>query len=154
MSRYSLGNAAIAGLLAGLVFLAMEMILVATVGGGSPWGPPRMMGAIVLGPGVLPPPATFDAGIFAAGMLVHFALSAALGIIFALIARRLSLSAGALAGLGALFGLAVYFVNFYGFTAIFPWFEMARNWITIVSHLVFGAVLAWWLGGRSDSREA
>lgn len=79
-------------------------------------------------------------------MLVHSALSAVLGIVFALIAGRLSMSNGALVAVGALFGLAVYLVNFYGFTAVFPWFEMTRNWITIVSHLVFGAVLAWWLG--------
>jgi hypothetical protein len=150
MSQYPLGKAAVAGLLAGLIFVAMEMVLVATVG-GSPWGPPRMMGAIVLGPHVLPPPATFDAGIFAVGMLVHFALSAVLGVIFAFAVGRLSLSTVALVGLGALFGLAVYLVNFYGFTAVFPWFEMARNWITIVSHLVFGAVLAWWLSRHAPA---
>lgn len=149
MFRYPLGKAAAAGVIAGLVFVAMEMILVASVGGGSAWGPPRMMGAIVLGPEVLPPPATFDAGIVAVGMLVHFALSAILGVIFALAAGRSGLSRNALIGVGALFGLAVYVVNFYGFTAVFPWFEMARNWITVVSHLVFGAVLAWWLGQRA-----
>ncbi|MGN3974833.1 hypothetical protein [Tsuneonella sp. SYSU-LHT278] len=153
MSQRSLRQAAVAGLLAGLVFVSMEMILVGTVGGGSPWGPPRMMGAIVLGTSVLPPPATFDAGIFTVGMLVHFALSAVLGVIFGFIARRMTVSTGALVGLGALFGLAVYLVNFYGFTTIFPWFEMARNWITIVSHLVFGAVLAWWLGRRQSHQE-
>jgi hypothetical protein len=33
-------------------------------------------------------------------------------------------------------------VNFYGFTALFPWFAMARNWISIFGHLVFGLVAA------------
>ena len=41
----------------------------------------------------------------------------------------------------ALVGLALYVVGFYGFTAIFPWFAMARNMITIVSHIAFGMVL-------------
>lgn len=37
-----------AGLIAGLIFMMMEMILV-WLTGGSPWGPPRMMAAIVMG---------------------------------------------------------------------------------------------------------
>ena len=57
MSNIPMNRAIVGGLIAGLVFLTMEMILVATVGGGSLWGPPRMMGAILLGPEVLPPPA-------------------------------------------------------------------------------------------------
>lgn len=73
------------GIVAGLIFVLVEMILVPTVGGGSAFGPPRMMAAIAMGKDVLPPPATFDAGIFAVGMLVHFALSAVLGVIFALL---------------------------------------------------------------------
>jgi hypothetical protein len=39
------------------------------------------------------------------------------------------------------FGLAIYVVNFYGFTALFPWFADARGWIAILSHAVFGLVL-------------
>lgn len=136
-------NGAVAGLIAGLVFVVLEMLLVPTVGGGSAWGPPRMMAAIAMGEGVLPPPATFDAVIFAVGMVVHFALSALLGVVFAAIAGAMRLGAGALVLVGAGFGLVVYFVNFYGFTAVFPWFAIARNAITIVAHLVFGAVLGW-----------
>jgi hypothetical protein len=30
----------------------------------------------------------------------------------------------------------------YGFTAVFPWFEAARDWITLVTHIVFGITLA------------
>jgi len=37
----------------------------------------------------------------------------------------------------------VYFVNFYGMTAVFPWFAMARGWIGIFAHIVYGAVLGW-----------
>ena len=55
-----------------------------------------------------------------------------------------SFSAGAAVALGAAFGLLIYLVNIYPVAAIlFPWFAMARNWITISSHIVFGAVLAW-----------
>ncbi len=141
-TAFSISAAIKAGLIAGLVFLVMEMVLVATIGGGSPWGPPRMMAAIGMGNGVLPPPPTFDAGIVIVGIIIHFVLSVVLALIFAQIASRVSLSHTMLAVVGAIFGLVVYVVNFYGFTAIFPWFEMARNGITIASHIVFGLVLA------------
>lgn len=134
---------AVAGLIAGLVFLVLELVLVPLALGGPLWGPPRMMAAIAMGDGVLPPPATFDAGVVLVGMLVHFALSAVLGVIFAWLAKASGLSGGMLLLAGAVFGLLVYIVNFYGLTAIFPWFAMARNWVTILAHIVFGLVLAW-----------
>jgi len=40
------------------------------------------------------------------------------------------------------FGLAMYLLNFYGMTRFFPWFAEARNWVNVVSHLVFGVVVA------------
>lgn len=128
------------GIIAGVVFLMLEMIMVPVFGGGSPWGPPRMMAAIVLGEGVLPPPATFDLGIVMAAMGLHLVLSVVYAVVFALAVGRLSL--GPALALGAVGGLILYLVNFYGFTALFPWFAMARNWISILGHLVFGLVAA------------
>ncbi len=129
-----------AGIIAGFVFLALEMVMVPLFGGGSPWGPPRMMAAIVLGEGVLPPPATFELGIIMAAMGLHLVLSIVYAVIFALTVSRLSL--GPALALGGVGGLILYLVNFYGFTALFPWFAMARNWISIFGHLVFGLVAA------------
>ncbi len=140
-----------AGLIAGFVFLVLEMVLVPTVGGGSAWGPPRMMAGIAMGEGVLPPPATFDAAIVLVGFAVHFALSIVLAAVFAVLVGRFTLSRNMLIALGALFGLAVYVVDFYGFTAIFPWFAMARNWITILAHAVFGMVLGWYMARGSST---
>jgi hypothetical protein len=40
------------------------------------------------------------------------------------------------------FGLLLYGVNMYGFTAAFAWFEACRDWITLAAHLVFGIMLA------------
>lgn len=144
-----------AGLIAGVVFMMMEMILVA-VTGGSPWGPPRMMAAIVMGDAVLPPPASFDLMVFMAAMIVHFVLSVVLAFAFARAVSHWHLSFGVALALGAAFGLLIYLVNFYLVTAIlFPWFAMARNWITISSHVVFGAVLAWaYLALASGERGA
>jgi len=55
-----------AGVIAGLVFLILEMIMVPVFANGSPWGAPRMMAAIVMGQGVLPPLVTFDTVILMA----------------------------------------------------------------------------------------
>lgn len=130
-----------AGLVAGAVFLMLEMAMLAMTG-ESPWGPPRMMAAIVLGEGVLPPPATFDITIVMVAMMVHFALSLVLAFALAFALTMVRVGFGFALLIGAAFGLAVYAVNFYGFTALFPWFAMARNMIGIVGHLVFGVVLA------------
>lgn len=128
-----------AGLVAGLVFMVTEMLLVAMFLGGSAWGPPRMIAAMVLGRDVLPPPATFDAVVFTVAMLIHFTLSILLGFAFAFIAGRRSIGTAAL--VGAVFGLVVYAINFHGMTVVFPWFAEARNGVSICAHLLFGAVL-------------
>ena len=130
-----------AGIIAGIVFVMLEMVLAATVGGGSAWGPPRMIAAIAMGKGVLPPPATFDLTILMVAMAIHFVVAIILAIVFALIAdaARWSLMTSAIAGL--VFGILIYSVNFYGMTAVFPWFAMARGMIAIFAHTMFGLVL-------------
>lgn len=131
-----------AGLVAGAVFMVLEMMMVWLFLGQSMWGPPRMIAAMVLGTGVLPPPATFDIGIVMTAMIVHFMLSVILALILAPIIRNMK--PGAAVTAGAVFGLAVYLINFYPIAAMFfPWFSNARNWVSVVAHIVFGAVLAW-----------
>lgn len=129
-----------AGIAAGVAFMALEMALVALMRGESPWAPPRMIAAIGMGEGVLPPPATFDPVIFAVAMAIHFALAVLLAVILGWVISRFALGMIASIVGGTVFGLAVYYVNFYGFTALFPWFAMARGPIGIVAHAVFGAV--------------
>ena len=144
MQASELRRGAIAGIIAGIVFVMVEMAAVTMVMGMSPWGPPRMMAAIVLGEGALPPPETFDAGIVFVGMMVHFVLSAVLGAGFAMAASRMCTSLAHATIAGILMGIVIYGVNFYGFTALFPWFAMARNAITITAHAIFGAVMGWY----------
>jgi len=132
-----------AGLIAGVVFMMLEMALVGTVGGDSPWAPPRMIAAIAMGEGVLPPPATFDAAIMTVAMMVHLTISVLLGAILGWIISHWRMNLVTAVVLGTLFGLAVYFVDFYIMTAIFPWFAMARGTISIVAHAIFGLVLGW-----------
>lgn len=131
-----------AGLIAGVVFMMAEMIMVWLFLGQSPWGPPRMIAAMVLGQDVLPPPATFDIGILMTAMMIHFILAVVYGFIFGWIVHNMNMGTAVLTGAGL--GLAIYLINFYPIAAaLFPWFAMARNWVSIVSHIMFGAVLAW-----------
>jgi hypothetical protein len=128
-----------AAIIAGAVFMMLEMVMVPVFMGGSPWGSPRMIAAIGMGKGVLPPPATFDVGIMMVAMLIHFVLSVILAFLFAFIARGRTVGMATM--IGAAFGLVVYLVNFYGMTAVFPWFAMGRGWIGIFAHVMYGAVL-------------
>lgn len=141
-SRLDWKAASWAGVIAGLVFVLVEMMLVWLVQGMSPWGPPRMMAAMVLGPGILPPPADFSAVAMATAMVIHLPLSIAYGLVLGLAVHRLRMGAALLAG--AAFGLlAVYAINFYVIAPMaFSWFVEARNWISALSHVVFGMMLA------------
>lgn len=130
-----------AGSIAGIIFMGLEMILVQIFRGESLWGPPRMIAAILLGKSVLTSTASFNLAVFITTLALHFVLSIVYALILAWIVHSLDATRGILVGAG--FGLLLYFINFYGFTALFPWFAMARNPITIFTHIVFGIVVAW-----------
>lgn len=72
----------------------------------------------------------------AVASLVHVALSLAYTALLVPFVERNS-GPGALIT-GAAFGLALYIVNMYGFTAIFPWFVQSRDWIAAMAHIAFG----------------
>jgi hypothetical protein len=96
----------------------------------------RLTAAIVLGREALAEQAGWPWRALLLATLIHFALSIAyaalaLGLVRQL-RRRLVLPGG------ALYGLAIYAVNLYGFTALFPWFVVSRGGATLFAHLVFG----------------
>ncbi len=143
MTKLFFKKVVIAGLIAGAVFMMLEMIMVPMFMGGSPWGPPRMIAAILLGKSVLPmppQPVTFDFGVMMAAMFLHFMLSIIFAIIIGWLCKNLSVGTSVL--VGAAIGLILYFINFYGLTSVFPWFAMARTWVSIFSHVMFGIVAA------------
>lgn len=132
-----------AGVAAGVAATALQLVLWWAFWDALPWilyRDARLAAAIVMGRGVLPPPATLDAGVMLAATLIHFALSITYSMILACFISRLGMALSLLAG--TLYGLALYGINMYGFTLIFPWFSEVRDWITVVTHAVFGAALA------------
>jgi hypothetical protein len=100
----------------------------------------RLTAAILMGPDVLPPPASLSWKVMIVATFIHFLISIGYSMILArLIFRRDTLFSLLL---GAIFGGGVYGINMYGFTVIFPWFSMARDWITFFTHIAFGVSLA------------
>lgn len=139
--------ALIAGFVAGIVFLLLQMIGRAYQTGGSVWIAPRYIAAIVMGEDTLPPPATFDLGIFLVAFIVNLILSVAFGLLLAAIIHEWEFWFGVV--VGALFGLALYAINYYTFSRFFPWFFPVRSWVDVLSHVVFGALA----GGLYEALE-
>lgn len=104
----------------------------------------RLTAALIMGTGVLPPPSTahWDAywDILLVATLIHFALSVGYAVIAVQLTARLH--TGSALVVGALYGLLIYAVNLYGLTLLFPWFAVARDWVTLLTHVVFGVTLA------------
>jgi membrane associated rhomboid family serine protease len=121
--------------------MGLEMLLVWQIKGGSVWAPEHVAASIAMGRGVLPPaPPDVHTWIFIVGLLINFALA----IIFALILSWMvahSLLWRALM-IGATFGFALYFIDFYLFVNVWPWFSNAHGGVTIFTHVVFGIVAA------------
>ena len=130
-----------AGIAAGIIFMMLEMLLVQFLQPMSMWAPPRMIAAIGMGRDALPPPDTFDGVILMVAMMIHFPLSVVYALVLGWIVGRWNLGLASAVIVGAVFGLVIYVVNFYGFTVLFPWFADARGWIGILAHAMFGTVL-------------
>jgi hypothetical protein len=139
--------AVLAGVIAGAIFLVLEMVLPTLLIGSSPWVALRYTASMMLGDGVLPPPAGFDATVVLVGLLIHFVLSILYACVLAFIIHRGGLLTGIIGG--ALFGLAIFAINYYTFTLFFPWFFSLRSWIAVLAHVLFGAVA----GGLYESLE-
>jgi hypothetical protein len=138
--------AIIAGIAAGAVFLLLAMFLTAKHV-GSPWVVTRLAASVLLGKSVLPPPATFTVGTFGAAAVVHFALSIGFSCLIAFVLHRWGMVVGILGG--ALFGLALYFINFNLVSTFFPWFFFMKSWIMLWCHVIFGALA----GGLYEALE-
>jgi hypothetical protein len=101
----------------------------------------RLTAAIIMGSGVLAGEPVWRGDVLLIATLIHFGLS----FIYAAIALPVARCPGTAVALlaGGVYGLAIYVVNLYGFTLIFPWFDVSRGWVTILTHVAFGVSLIW-----------
>lgn len=137
------GAAAAAGIIAGVIATGAQLVLWWVFTDALPsifFRDARLAAAMLMGPDVLPPPATFEWKVMIIATFIHVMLSAAYGLILAPLISRSGMAASMLAG--TVFGLIIYATNMYGMTLFFPWFSVARDWITLVTHIIFGISLA------------
>jgi hypothetical protein len=134
-----------AALLAGLIAGVVDLSLLAASGwaqGQNVWVNMRQTAAILMGSGVLPPPATFDLLLFVVSTIVHFGLSMVYGLIVAFFIRKSDWKTGLIIGVAVGFG--IYVVNYYAFAPLlFPWLTESRNgMVPTLIHPVFGMIAA------------
>ena len=131
------GAAFWAGLISGVISFALILIISGIVL-GSPWYATRLEASILLGSSILPPPTSFDLGIFVAALFVHLALAILFTFLVAAIVHKFGIVISVIGG--ALIGLALYGINYYSLSYFFPWFYQFRSWMFLVEHIVFGAI--------------
>lgn len=130
-----------AGMIAGAAFILLQAILLTLFAGGPNTDAIRLIASIALGESALPhPPTPFTALVFVAAMAIHLPLSLIYARLLAAIVHGMDLARSVAAGL--VFGGALYALNYYAFTNVFPWFAVGRGGITLACHLAFGALAA------------
>jgi hypothetical protein len=125
-----------AGVLAGALFLALNLLVTPAVLGGNGWVFVRLLASITMGDGVLAPPATFDGVALAAALITHFALSIGYALLLAVIVHRWGVLAST--AVGAAYGAALYGINIGTFTLIFPWFMTMHSGVFLLTHVIYG----------------
>ena len=134
------GRALRCGMLAGGVMLLLLIGLAVTVYDEAPWKLPRMVAAVVLGPGVLEPSQEFDARAVATGVFLYAVFSMLYGVALASLVVGLRRRLAPLVGIAV--GAALYVLHFHLFTLPCPWLAELRSADTLAAHLVFGLLAA------------
>lgn len=151
--KYSFIKSAVtAGLIAGIAFLAVEMVSMTLAAETDAWLPVRLIASLLIGKdvmlsallyGLITPetPAIFTIGVLVMALLLHLTMSVVLSTIIGALCRVKNI--GLAISIGAGCGLAIYLINFYGISAIYPWFEKGRGVISLFSHIVYGTTSAY-----------
>lgn len=132
------GATVIAGLGAGLIFLAIELITGFVWGFDTPFGPADVLLIALTEQTVA---GGFDFGLLFLATLFHLFTSIILAFILAFIIYRWSKGVAVL--VGAVYGLVVYFVAFYLFSIVIGDIATARGVVMLANHILFGALIGW-----------
>ncbi|MBI2386821.1 MAG: sodium:proline symporter [Elusimicrobia bacterium] len=144
-----------AGLGAGAAFILIQTFIGLVFGSGGATEAVRRLASIALGEFVLSDGTPFTALVFFAAAAVHIPLSLLYARLLAAMIHGLEMPRAL--EVGAVFGTALYFVNYHLISGIFPWFVSARGPGALIAHLAFGLLTAWIytsLTARSRSRQA
>jgi hypothetical protein len=138
-------NGLIGGLVAGIAQGLVAMVITFFTGHGLFW--PLINIGYMFRPAA-DPPLSDDSSVILRGLVIHMVVTAALGVLFALIAWVL-IDVGyiPLWLWGILYAVIIWSIDVLGLLRIIDP-TMARNFnyaIFLVSHLVYGAVLGWWM---------
>jgi hypothetical protein len=128
----------VAALVAGTVALLWNFFVVPALLKTTPWVAVRLAGSILLGKGVLAPPATAHIGALLAAIVTHFALALVMTAIIAYIIHRGGLLGGIL--IGGLLGLSFFCIDYYSLTFFLPQFFAIQHWSLVLGHVLFGAI--------------
>jgi uncharacterized membrane protein YagU involved in acid resistance len=125
----------VSGLVAGTLFLLTDLIFAPLVTNVSGTVTLRYIAALVLGSKVLTQSGT---NILVVGIIVHYVLSLVFALVIALVVHRWGMIVGIVGG--AILGVAIYGINLYTVTVLFPWFFAINSTIILLCHAIFGAV--------------
>jgi hypothetical protein len=131
------------GVVAGAALMILTLLWAATDMNTHPWIIAHRIAAITMGQQVLAS-SEFSASVMAMMAITHYGLGIFFALILAAIVAALHMddSPAKVVGVGGLFGLALYLVNFYLLIDFYPWFMDARGGDTLIAHLIFGLLTA------------
>lgn len=149
-------QAAVAGLFAGTVATLAQMLLW-WLGGTDVFDTllrdARLAAAIIMGGSLFDTMPRWRWDVLLWATFIHYGLSFAYAALALPVACRLAPVVSVIAG--AAYGVAIYVIDLYGFALLFPWMDMARGPVTLLTHIVFGVSLVascrWF--GASDRGE-
>ncbi len=126
------------GVVAGIIFGVAVMIVAVTMN-ESMWSPLRLMASVVMGKDAL---TDVSGAPVVTGIIVHLILSGVFGGIYGLfdaaLSRELRASFAWQAGLGLVFGVALWLVDFQIIArVIYPWFLSSQQMTMALLHAVF-----------------
>jgi hypothetical protein len=125
----------VSGLVAGTLFLLTDLVFAPLVTQTSATVTLRYFAALVLGSKVLTQSGT---DILIIGVIVHYVLSLVFALVIALVVHRWGMVVGIVGG--AIMGVAIYGINLYTLTVLFPWFFAINSTVILLCHAIFGAV--------------
>ena len=125
----------VSGLVAGTLFLLTDLVFAPLVTQTSATVTLRYFAALVLGSKVLTQSGT---GILIVGVVVHYVLSLVFALVISLVVHRWGMLVGIVGG--AIMGVAIYGINLYTLTVLFPWFFAINSTVILLCHAIFGAV--------------